>query len=304
MKILLTTDGSPQAATALRTASRLFRKEALHAHVLCVAPRLEWSKQKGKPPTPKMALMHEQYQEQIKLEARKVLVQAQTLLAAEGVEAQPLVEVGSPAKLILQLSVNYDVVVLGVHDRYSRSRPGLGPVASRIVAQAPNAVLVARETTADRSLRILAAVDGSAAAEQALRLLPEYFNMDAAEITLMHIVETPWIKLGLERDWFGGAPSSGDDPAFRFQRELRHDAEEVIERARQLLDDEGLSAQPIIEDGDPALELLSEAERGGYDLIVLGASGEDEIKHSLLGSVSTRVAQDAPCSVFVARFVE
>jgi len=303
MKILLTTDGSPQAATALRTASRLFRKEGQQAHVLCVAPKLDWSKQKHRPPTPKVALMHEQYQEQIKLEARKVLVQAQAWLANEGVEAVPLVEVGSPAKVILHLAVNYDALVVGAHDRYARSQPGLGPVASRIVAQAPHAVLVARETTADRSLRILAGIDGSPAAEQALRLLLKYFNTDAAEITLMHIVETPWIKLGLERDWFGGAPGA-DDPAFRFNRELRMEAEDVIERARQLLDEEGLSAQPMIEDGDPALELLSEAERGGYDLIVLGASGEDELKHSLLGSVSTRVAQDAPCSVFVARFSE
>ena len=303
MKILLTTDGSPQAATALRTASRLFRKEGQHAHVLCVAPKLDWSKQKHRPPTPKVAMMQEQYQEQLKLEARKVLVQAQSMLAGEGVEALPLVEVGSPAKLILQLAVNYDAIVVGAHDRYVRSQPGLGPVASRIVAQAPHAVLVARETTAEHSLRVLVGVDGSPAAEQALRLLPEYFNTDAAEITLMQVVETPWIKFGLERDWFGGAPGA-DDPALRFNRELRLEAEDVIERARQLLDDEGLSAQPMIEDGDPALELLSEAERGGYDLIVLGASGEDEVKHSLLGSVSTRVAQDAPCSVFVARFSE
>lgn len=301
MKILLTTDGSPQAATALRTASRLFRKEEKHTHVLCVAPKLDWAKQKQRPPTPKVARMHDQYQEQIKLEARKVLVQAQALLAGEGVEALPLVEVGSAAKVILQLAVNYDAIVVGAHDRYARSQPGLGPVASRIVAQAPHAVLVARETTAERTLRVLAGVDGSLAAEQALRLLPQYFNTDAAEITLLHIVETPWIKLGLERDWFGGAPGA-DNPAWRFNRELRLEAEEVIERARQLLDAEGLSAQPMIEDGDPALELLSEAERGGYDLIVLGASGEDEQKHSLLGSVSARVAQDAPCSVFLARF--
>lgn len=303
MKILLTTDGSSHATTALRTASRLFRKEERQADVLCVAPKPDWPQTKGKPLKPKVARMHEQYQQQIKLEARKVLIHAQALLAAEGVEAGALVEVGSPAKVILQQAGNYDVVVLGAHDKYVRSQPGLGPVASRVVAQCPNAVLVAREAIADRSMRVLVGADGSLAAEQALRLLARYFNTEAVEITLLHVVETPWLKLGLELDWFGGVTGQSD-PSQRFDRELQVEAEEVLESARTLLEENGLAAQPMVENGDPALELLSEAENGAYDLIVLGASGEADVKHSLLGSVSTRVAQDAPCSVFIARFVE
>ena len=303
MKILLTTDGSQQATTALRTASRLFRKEERQADVLCVAPKLDWPKTQGKPLKTKVARLHEEYQQQIKLEAGKVLTHAQALLAAEGIEAAALTEVGSPAQMILRRAEHYDVVVVGVHDKYSRSQPGLGPVANRVVAQFPNAVLVARETGVDRSMRVLAGVDGSLAAEQALRLLARYFNTETAEITLLHIVETPWIKLGLERDWFGGVTGQSD-PAQRFDRELRVEAEAALESARAVLEENGLSAQTMIEDGDPALELLSEAERGAYDLIVLGASGADDLKHSLLGSVSTRVAQDAPCSVFVVKLVE
>jgi nucleotide-binding universal stress UspA family protein len=303
MEILLTTDGSPQATTALRTASRLFRKEAWQADVLCVAPKPDWPTPQGKPLKPKVVQMHEQYQHQIKLEARKVLTQAQALLAAEGVAAAPLVEVGSPTNVILRLANNYDVVVLGAHDKYARSQPGLGPVANRVIAQFPSAVLVAREMSVDRGIRVLVGADGSPAAEQALRLLARYFNTEAAEITLLHVVETPWLKLGLERDWFGGVTGQSD-PAQRFDRALRAEAEEVLESARALLEESGLSAQTMVENGDPALELLSEAENGAYDLIVLGASSEAETQHSLLGSVSTRVAQDAPCSVFVAKFVE
>jgi nucleotide-binding universal stress UspA family protein len=59
----------------------------------------------------------------------------------------------------------------------------------------------------------------------------------------------------------------------------------------------------MVEEGDPALEILSEAEKDEYDLIVLGATGEHDLKHQLLGSVSTKVAQDAPCSVFVAKYI-
>ena len=60
----------------------------------------------------------------------------------------------------------------------------------------------------------------------------------------------------------------------------------------------------MISEGDPALEIISEAEKVEYDLIVMGATGEADLKHRLLGSVSTKVAQNAPCSVFVAKFIE
>ena len=122
----------------------------------------------------------------------------------------------------------------------------------------------------------------------------------------MHIVETPWVQLGLEREW--PDRSNGlfrrEDTGGQIDQELRLEAEAVIEDARLQLERFSLSAEPVIKDGDPALEILSEAERGDYDLVVLGATGDAGLKHSLLGSVSTKVAQDAPCSVFIVKFIE
>jgi nucleotide-binding universal stress UspA family protein len=85
---------------------------------------------------------------------------------------------------------------------------------------------------------------------------------------------------------------------------LNYEAEDVVEASRLLLEAHGLSASSMITEGDPALEIISEAESGQYDLIVMGAAGASDLKHSMLGSVSTKVAHDAPCSVFVARFIE
>jgi nucleotide-binding universal stress UspA family protein len=55
-------------------------------------------------------------------------------------------------------------------------------------------------------------------------------------------------------------------------------------------------------EGDPALEILSEAERGEYDLIVIGATGENDVRHNLLGAVSTKVTQAALCPTLVVKF--
>jgi nucleotide-binding universal stress UspA family protein len=57
----------------------------------------------------------------------------------------------------------------------------------------------------------------------------------------------------------------------------------------------------MIKEGDPALELCSEADQGGYDLVVAGATGASDVKHALLGSVSLKLAWDSPSSVAIFR---
>jgi nucleotide-binding universal stress UspA family protein len=208
--------------------------------------------------------------------------------------------------VISRLAGEYDLTVVGAHDKYSQSKRGLGPVASRVVAAAPNTVLVGRELPEGRTWRILAAVDGSLAAEHALELMVSSLRIAAAEITLMHVIETPWIHLGLEREWFD-YPQVAIDRAesgleYDLEHELEHEAGTVVEQARRILERYSLSASTVITEGDPALEILSEVEKGEYDLVVIGATGESDLKHNMLGSVSTRVAQDAPCSVFVAKY--
>jgi nucleotide-binding universal stress UspA family protein len=304
MNILMATDGSKEATTALLTASRLLRPGARRVDLLCVAPEF-YSPKGAEKKKGKRGGLGEEYRRRVALETKRILAQAQEVLGRAGLEAGTRSEVGSPAGVIVRLAGEYDLVVVGAHDRYERSKPGLGPVGSRVVAHAPGAVLVGRELAAERNWRILAAVDGSLASGQALRLMASHFRVQAAEITLMHVAETPWVHLGLGREWFdyGGAAERAD-PEVRLERELRLEAEAVVEGARLQLERYGLAATTVIEEGDPALEILSEAEKDEYDLIVLGATGEADLKHHMLGSVSTKVAQNAPCSVFVAKFAE
>ena len=301
MRVLIATDGSKEATTALETAARLLGGGDHQVELLCVAPEFyakAGSQKAG-------ARLRDEYQRRIGAETSQILDQAQTKLRAGGIEATIQSRIGSPAGVIMGLARDYDLVVVGAHDRYERSKPGLGPVASRVVAFAPSAVLVGRELTAERSLRVLVGLDGSAASKQALRLMAAHLRLGAAEVTLAHVVETPWVHLGFERDWFDYSDSPGgrSDPALRAEQELRLEAKAVVEGAQQWLERCGLSATALIEEGDPALEILSEVERGEYDLVVLGATGEADLKHSMLGSVSTKVAQGAPCSVFIARDV-
>ena len=304
MKVLLATDGSDQATTAFRTASRLLRRGDSEFDLLCVAPEFYFPKGQAGKTTKKTARMVEAYDQRIRAEARQHLIDAQTILATLGVEAGTRVEAGSPARVITRLAAEYDITVVGAHDQYTRSKPGLGPVASRVVAAAPGAVLIGRELGEEgRQWRILAAVDGSLASERALEVMSSALQVGEADITLLSVAETPWVNLGLDREWFDYPTDLEGPPSDRsFKGELHHEATSVVEHARRRLEKDGLSATLMITEGDPALEILSEAERGEYDLIVIGATGEDDLKHNLLGSVSTKVTQAALCSTLVVKF--
>ncbi|MBS1791769.1 MAG: universal stress protein [Acidobacteria bacterium] len=309
MKVLLATDGSSQATTALRTAATLLRQDDAEFDLVCVAPEYSFLKSKT-PKTPQVAArMVEAYRRKIQLEAQGHLTRAQVMLAQRGIEANTRVGVGSPARVITQLADEYDLVVVGAHDQYTRSKPGLGAVASRVVAAASGAVLIGRELGEEnRQWRILAAVDGSLAAEEALEFLAASFRLSEAEIILMHVVETPWVHLGLDSEWFDYqvrvTDESGSPADEGLDDELQHEGNSVIASARRQLEGHGLSAGVVIAEGDPALEILSEAERGEYDLIVIGATGEADLKHKMLGGVSTKVAYAAPCSTLVVKFTE
>jgi universal stress protein A len=53
--------------------------------------------------------------------------------------------------------------------------------------------------------------------------------------------------------------------------------------------------------GIPAQEIITLAETGGFDLIVMGTHGRTGVPHMLIGSVTERVIRHAPCPVLTLR---
>ncbi|HSB11246.1 MAG TPA: universal stress protein [Blastocatellia bacterium] len=306
MKTLIATDGSPEATTALRTTARLLRRSRNEIEVLCVAPELESPARQLAGRRTKDATTHRTYQQRIARETASILDEAKTILDAEGIGARLFSETGSPADVIVELAEEHEVTVVGASGRRHASQPGLGSVASRVVEHAQGTVLLARELANPETLRVLAGVDGSLASKHALSALTAYFEIDSAEITLIHVKETPWIHLGLDREWFDYPRDVFDqaDPEIQLEEELQREAEAVLEAAQARLAKYNYSVSTLIEDGNPATAILGEAESGQYDLIILGAGSPGTAKRNMLGSVSARIAWQAPCSVAVVKPVE
>ena len=294
----MATDGSNEATAALRTATRLLRRRDNEVHVLCVAP--EFYEPGGRKQDKRVGA---EYERRIVQETKRILERAHQTLLAEGVAAEIRAESGSPAEVIVRLANDYDVTVLGATSQYDTTRPGIGSVASRVVEHAPGIVLVCRENAGGRSPRIVLCVDGSRASQAALNALTTHFNTESAGITLIHIVETPWVNLGLDQDWFdrGGETMDQKSSEIQLEEELQIEANQIIEEAAEQLRRRGLDVTTVIAEGNPATEILGQAEQDEYDLIVLGASGATDMKHRMLGSVSAKVAGQTACSVAVVK---
>jgi nucleotide-binding universal stress UspA family protein len=305
MKTLIATDGSPEATAAVRTASRLLRKKDNEVFVLCVAPEIT-SLTSGAGSDARRERVRLAYQRRILKETDVILDKARQILAAEGIEASTVTEFGSPAKTILRLSAECNVTVVGATGNRDQSKLGIGPVASRVVEHGSGMVLVARKLSSESNWRVLLTVDSSASSTQALSVIARYFNPDSLEVTVMHVVETPWVHFGLDRKVFDYPGDAFDkvDPEIQFELGMEREADRVVETAEQQLEGYVLGLKSIIREGNPGTEILGEAETGEYDLIVIGAAGSSDFKHQMLGSVSAKVAAQAPCSVAVVKFEE
>jgi len=79
------------------------------------------------------------------------------------------------------------------------------------------------------------------------------------------------------------------------------EAWEVFDKPKAVLKAAGIEAKLLLREGDPANEIVSAAQEGGYDLVVVGHRGLSPVRAFLLGSVSDRVVMHATCSVLVVR---
>ncbi|MGH9872920.1 MAG: universal stress protein [Pyrinomonadaceae bacterium] len=305
MKTLIAIDGSPEAAAALQTAIRLLRKENNEVHILCVAPEFSGLTSGGDLGATR-ELVRSAYRRRIITETESILENAKQMLATAGIKASTATEFGSPEKTILRVGAESDLTVVGATGKRDRSKLGIGPVASRVVEHGTGTILVGRELASGSNWRALVAVDGSDSSKQALQAMTKYFNAASLEVTVMHVVETPWVHFGLDQKAFDYPGDVFDevDPEIQLELGMEREADKIVADAEEQLDGYVLGLNTIIREGNPGTEIVGEAEAGGYDLILLGAAGGSDLKHQMLGSVSAKVAAQAPCSVAVVRFEE
>jgi len=85
------------------------------------------------------------------------------------------------------------------------------------------------------------------------------------------------------------------------EEEIKRKAERCLNYIVRSAERKGLKASSILVEGQPHDQIVRHAKSLGVDLIVMGSKGRRGANRILIGSVTERVIEYAPCPVLVIR---
>ena len=274
MKLLVGFDGSDGGRDALELARVFGLLEDGSALVVVVQPY-------GPLPVPFAELERD-----AAAEAEPLLEEARARLQGIEVDGRAFGG-GSPAGLLTDIAEREDIdlIVLGSPHRGAMGRALVGSVAESVMHGSPRAVTVAprgySETAHEAFQRIAVAYDGTPESKAALARAGELAQASHAAVWVLTVVAPPVALPGA----VGYTPVNPPDP------------DRIIEEGVRAIEDRA-PVQGRRLDGAPA-PVLAEACEDGVDLLVVGSRGYGPAMRVLLGSVSTKLINSAPCPVLV-----
>lgn len=282
MKILLAVDKSLHAEQALLALKQCFSSaevEILHVLDLEANPHPHLS----------AALIEEYHQKLRKVlqdEAGQFLPRCRELLLPVFRNVCVTVREGRAAEAILDAAASSgaDLIVLGSRGLSAIQSLLLGSVSYRVAHEAGCPVLVIkRELPGIR--KILLAVDRSQGADRAVEFLAGKSLVPPCPVLALTVNPSSLLAELL--------PES-------VRRHAQESASAYLNAVERRLATRGFAVESRIVEGDPAAEILVNAEAEGIDLVVAGSrSAHGELKRWLLGSVSRKVLVHATKSVLI-----
>ena len=300
-KVLLATDGSPEAEHAARMAISLSKGLGAELHVAYVGHVTSlYAASETEILAPRF---QERLAERAGAEARKKLDAEVEKINAIGAELAGVhVGVGRPDAGIVRIAedLGAELVVLGSRGFGPLRRALMGSVSNSVVRHYRGSVLVVRGVAGDGHTgdllpgRVLLALDGSEEANAATRAAVEISNATGSELHVVHVLDTnprvPYPSPGTWQTW---------------EEELDHakrQARAWVDRQAERIQAEGGRVKDAhLSFGEPDGEIVKLGEELGAALIVIGSRGLSGMSRMLMGSVSDSVVRHAHGPVLVTR---
>jgi nucleotide-binding universal stress UspA family protein len=303
MKILFATDGSRDAQAAVEVLTRLPLPPDTEMLVLTVIDQVapvSFLQPQGE--------TLDQQQGPVPPQVEDMLAREVERFRETGWHVSTMVRQGHVVQQIIEAADECaaDLVVVGSRGLSGVKRFLLGSVSQGVVQYAPCSVLVTRwpsdnEDAGEQPVRghaenvsrcrILVAYDGSAPARAAVDTLVTLPLQARAEVTVVTVLT---LITSYRMDILQQLSAAWQEEKQAAQAEL----ETIARMIRQ--------ATPEVttqwrEGADPSHEILEVAAAMHADLILVGHKGKGSVERFLLGSVSERIVQYAPCSVWLTR---
>ena len=285
--VLVGVDGSPESLAAVDWAVARAERQGWRVHILCAysLPSFTTASLDGG-----YAALDDSA---IRSGAQAVIDEAVERVKKAGVTVTSSLETGDPAGVLVDLSEEAALAVVGTRGGGGFADRLLGTVSSALPAHShcPAVVVPRHNEGADYTpvRRIVVGVDGSSSARRALKWAVTEAEAWGAELTAIAAVPMA-----------SGAGALAWLPAAVDREQVLADVRSGLDRAinEALEGHEGVTVRRHALDGNPA-ELLAEFSTA-VDLIVVGSRGRGGFSGLLLGSTSQAVLSHASCPVLVA----
>jgi nucleotide-binding universal stress UspA family protein/YHS domain-containing protein len=217
-------------------------------------------------------------------EAQQSLDDVTDRLARSPVAVTPVVAFGRPEQEIVRCADQRgaDLIAMSTHGRSMVARMLVGSVTDRVIRTSPVPVMVLHPPTMSlgrvspptgRKLRVMAPLDGSAFAEEAVRMAVSLLNPELIELSLACVVGTPERETPVARG--------------------------ILDEVATRLAKPGLGITTTILTGAAAGQINGFAIEGGYDLVVMSTHGHGMLTRALVGSVTDRVVRTSEVPILV-----
>lgn len=136
--------------------------------------------------------------------------------------------------------------------------------------------------------KIIVASDGSGPAIKAAKVGAELASAFGSSLTVVTVAYMPRAYAG----------DVGSEMQEAYVEEWQRVLDDTAEVAKEL----GKDPQRLLLRGDnPTAALLDEIRRGSYDLVIVGRTGAGSKGLDVMGGVSRKIAEAAPCSVLIVQ---
>ncbi len=141
--------------------------------------------------------------------------------------------------------------------------------------------------TSNNFKKILVPVDGSKCSNKALLRSCELVEVFNSKLILLYVAEKSTPVNLLDRK--------------EYMELIRKFGNKTLERATHVVEKKNISCKTILKEGNVVSEIKKVVKSENCDLIIVGNKGLGAVGRFLLGSVSNKLAQHAPCSVLIVK---
>lgn len=239
------------------------------------------------------------WRKQVFAKARRLVGRLAKPLASRNSKTRALVLEGKTKSTLLRVirDDRIDLTVVAPHADERARRFLLGSVSETILHNSPTSVAIARPGLGRKKRRtILIGLDGSASGQKAAQWVQSHI-VRRCRIFLVYVHEPPDTML----DRLSRINTESSPLLQRAQEAGNRRARRSLEKTGNALRAQGHGVGTVISGGSPAAEILDLARRRRVDLIILGSRGLGSFDRYVLGSVSSKVARHADCSVIIVK---